>query len=41
MKPLKRKLTKEEIRIGKHAKEIKQLLKNKKMKVTAKQIANL
>lgn len=41
MKPLKKKLTKDEMRVKKHAKEIRELLKNSKIKVSAKQIANL
>ena len=41
MKPLKKKLTKSEKRVKKHAKAIRELLKNTKIKVSAKQIANL
>ena len=41
MKPQKKKLTKNEMRINKHAKAIRETLKKAKMKVSAKQIANL
>lgn len=41
MKPLKKKLTKNEMRVKKHAKEIREILKKAKIKVSAKQIANL
>lgn len=41
MKPLKRKLTKSELRVKKHAKEIRETLKKSKIKVSAKQIVNL
>jgi hypothetical protein len=41
MKPLKKKLTKNEMRVKKHAKEIREILKKSGMKVSAKQISNL
>lgn len=41
MKPPKKKLTKSEMRVKKHAKEIREVLKKAKIKVSAKQIANL
>jgi hypothetical protein len=41
MKALKTKLTKNEIRVKKHAKAIRKALKNSRIKVSAKQIANL
>ena len=41
MKPLKKKLTKNELRVKKHAKSIRETLKKSKIKVSAKQIANL
>lgn len=41
MKPLKKKLTSNELRVKKHAKSIRELLKNAKIKVSAKQISNL
>ena len=36
-----KKLTKDEIRVKKHAKAIRETLKNSHIKVSAKQIANL
>jgi len=41
MKPIKSKLTKSEMRVKKHAKEIREVLKKAKIKVSASQIANL
>jgi len=41
MKPLKKKLTKNEMRVKKHAKAIRETLKKAKIKISAKQIANL
>lgn len=41
MKPLDKKLTKNKIRVKKHAKQIREELKNSRMKISAKQIANL
>ena len=41
MKKLEKKLTKTDYRVKKHAKAIRKLLKNAKIKVSAKQIANL
>ena len=41
MKPLKNKLTKNELRVKKRAKAIRETLKKARMKVSAKQIANL
>ena len=41
MKPIKKKLSKEEMRVKKHAKEIRETLKNNKIKVSAKQISNV
>jgi hypothetical protein len=41
MKPLKKKLTDSAFRVKKHAKAIRETLKKSKIKVSAKQIANL
>lgn len=41
MKPILKKLSKNEMRTKKHAKEIRKVLKNAKIKVSAKQIYNL
>jgi hypothetical protein len=41
MKAEKKKVSKSEIRVKKHGKAIRKQLKNKKIKVSAKQIANL
>ena len=41
MKPLKKKLTASTWRVKKHAKAIRETLKKAKIKVSAKQIANL
>jgi hypothetical protein len=41
MKPKKTKKTKSEFRVKKHAKAIRETLKKSKIKVSAKQIANL
>jgi hypothetical protein len=41
MKSKKKKLTKSDMRVKKHGKEIRKELKNSKIKVSAKQIANL
>lgn len=41
MKPTKKKLTKNEMRVEKHAKEIRETLKKANMEVSAKRIANL
>jgi hypothetical protein len=40
MKPLRKKVTKNELRVKKHAKEIRKILKKARIKVSAKQIAN-
>lgn len=41
MKPLKEKITKNEMRVKKHAKSIRETLKKAKIKVSAKSISNL
>lgn len=41
MKPLKKKISKNEFRVKKHAKEIREVLKKSRIKVSAKQISNL
>jgi len=41
MKSLKKKKTKNEFRVKKHSKEIREVLKNSNIKVSAKQISNL
>lgn len=41
MKPLKKKLSHNEWRMKKYAKEIREVLKKGKIKVSAKQISNL
>jgi len=41
MKPLKKKKTKNELRVKKHAKEIRKMLKNNNEKVSAKRIVNV
>lgn len=41
MKPIKKKLTKNEMLVKKHSKAIRETLKKARMKVSAKQIANL
>jgi hypothetical protein len=40
MKPEKQKLVKKELMVKKHAKEIREMLKNNKIEVSAKMIAN-
>lgn len=41
MKPNKKKLNKNEFRVKKHAKAIREVLKKAKLKVSAKSISNL